>query len=102
MKLLAACDALSTETQVKLLHTPATDRSDKLHPSIVLKALESPNEYVRYAAVRAIPLDEQKEEDRKILEKIASDRSPRVKYAQEERQRNTWHIRIEIEQFEAI
>jgi hypothetical protein len=78
MKLLATWDALSLETQMKLLHALTANPRVGLHSDIALKALESPHAYVRYLAARAMYI---RDEDR---ERIATDVSPLVQYAQEE------------------
>jgi hypothetical protein len=79
IKLLAAWDSLSTETQIRLLavmrekgRTRVGDRP------IWLKALSSPNEYVRYLSAREVryPRDDE------IENKVMSDSSPLVRYSQ--------------------
>jgi len=76
LKLLAAWDSLSAETQIKLLgemsekgRTKASDRP------LWLKALSSPSEYVRYLAGREMRF----KSDDEIENKIMSDASPLVR-----------------------
>jgi hypothetical protein len=76
VKLLAAWDSLSSETQIRLLRemsekgrTKASDRP------IWLKALSSPSEYVRYLAAREMRFTP----DDEIENKIMSDASPLVR-----------------------
>jgi hypothetical protein len=78
MKLLAAWDSLSTETQIRLLsemsekgRTRVTDRP------IWRRALSSPSEYVRYLAAREIRLPR----DNEIENQVMSDSSPLVRYS---------------------
>ena len=82
LKLLAAWDGLSIETQIKVLHE--LTKGGHLHLSfdreIIVKALKSPNEYIRYLAARSRDLDKDKE----MIEQVAADESPLVRYAQEE------------------
>jgi len=82
IKLLAAWNGLSFETQIKLLHALAA--SGRLHLSfhrdIIAKALKSPNEYIRYLAARSHDLDK----DNEMIEQVAADESPLVRNAQEE------------------
>ena len=82
MKILAAWDGLSIETQIKLLHALTKGKYLPLsfHRDIIAKALKSPNEYIRYLAARSRDLDKDKE----MMEQIAADESPLVRYAQEE------------------
>jgi hypothetical protein len=79
MKLLAAWDSLSTETQIRLLaemsekgRTRAGDRP------IWLKALSSPSEYIRYLAAREVGFPR----DDEIKNKVMADASPLVRYSQ--------------------
>jgi hypothetical protein len=97
IKLLAAWDGLTTETQITLLSALASRyggrEEERRHGGsqadrvIWLKALSSANEYVRYLAARALDLnefgksEEQKQADREILARIAADTSPLVRYA---------------------
>lgn len=81
-KLLSAWDGLSIETQIKLLHALADGGRLHLsfHRDVITKALKSPNEYIRYLAARSHDLHE----DIEMIEQIAADESPLVRYAQEE------------------
>src|SRR5208282_681731 len=79
MKLLAAWDSLSAETQIRLLaemsekgRTGAPDRP------IWLKALSSPSEYIRYLAAREVGFSR----DDEIENKVMADASPLVRYSQ--------------------
>jgi len=80
VKLLAASNSLSTETQIRLLgemiekgRTKASDRP------IWLKALSSPSEYVRYLAARETRFDR----DDEIESKVMSDASSLVQSSRE-------------------
>ena len=79
IKLLAAWDALSSETHIRLLmdmrSKGRTRASDRL---ILLKALSSPSEYVRYLAARRIGYLQ----DEEIENKVIADVSPLVRYSQ--------------------
>jgi hypothetical protein len=80
IKLLAAWDSLSTETQIKMLgELSAKGRTKARERPIWLKALSSPNEYVRYVAAKAIRF----EQDDEIERKVASDTSPLVRSSRE-------------------
>lgn len=87
MKILAAWDGLSIETQIKLLHALANGGRLHLsfHRDIIAKALKSPNEYIRYLVARSPDLAE----DSEMLEQVATDESPLVRYAQEEVKRHS-------------
>lgn len=57
MRLLAAFDSLSTETQIRLLTAlVAKNRTELDDRAVWLKALSSQSEYVRYLGARAIAM----------------------------------------------
>lgn len=95
-KLLAAWDGLSVETQIKLLtkleekkdsERRKTPNNEYLYKKVFLKALDSPNSYVRYLAVRNLyPIVEYDEEEvKKLGIKIDKDKSSLVRSAKFER-----------------
>jgi hypothetical protein len=79
MKLLAAWDGVTTETQIKLLRTLAASRlivSEPWDKAIWLRALDSSNEYIRYFAACELRLRWDRSDDARTLqaiEKIQSD-----------------------------
>jgi hypothetical protein len=78
MKLLAAWDSLSTETQIRLLgELSAKNRTGVPDRPIWLKALSSPSEYLRYLAARRVRFPR----DDEIEKKVMSDSSPLVRYS---------------------
>lgn len=83
LKLLAAWDGLSIDTQIEVLWNLGHAEFG-IHSQICERVLQSPNEYVRYLAARYGRLHH--ELDAAIQEKIKSDKSGLVKFAQSEDQ----------------
>ena len=84
-KLLEAWDGLSVETQIKLL-TKIEEKLDRhqfpnntyLYKKVFLKAIDSPNSYVRYLSIRnLVPTMEyeDKTEFNKLIAKVDKDKS---------------------------
>lgn len=89
IKLLAAWDSLSSETQIRLLgemtEKGRTKTSDR---PIWLKALSSPSEYVRYLAARGIRYLR----DEEIEKKVMADASPLVRYSRATAMTSLWDL----------
>lgn len=78
LKLIAAWDGLSTETQIKILSTV-----DFIPDEIKPKGLNSPNDYVRYlVANRFWYSRNDDEDDKKLLKKISEDKNIIVKFSE--------------------
>lgn len=79
LKLIAAWDGLSTETQIKILSV-----CNYIPDEIISKGLDSPNDYVRYLCANHFfcwsDLEKQSELDKQRLEKISNDKSTIVKF----------------------
>src|SRR6266550_8570805 len=104
LKLLAAWDGLSVESQIAIL-TTFRERERSISKDVALQALASPNAYVRYLAAVTVedaavePPDEQVDEDAdasladpdgsqdmlRLAERIQRDDNPLVRYALLER-----------------
>ncbi len=79
LKLLAIWDALSLETQIKILHHFKSSRLD-FPEALKEKILNSPNEYIRYLAASFVGFNENNPKDKNWLDLIAKDTSELVKY----------------------
>ncbi len=96
LKLIAAWDGLSVETQIKIIHAIG----NRLPYEIIAKSLDSPNSYIRYLIAKehywdssyevssnedgTIMSQEENEDynkNKKIVEKILNDKDPLVKSA---------------------
>ncbi len=84
LKLKAAWDGLSVETQIKIFHI----FQDKLPKEIIKKSLFSKNEYIRYLAVKNGNLSDKNHEDQNNIKIINEDNNCLVKYT--ERSSTTW------------
>lgn len=84
LKLKAAWDGLSVETQIKIFHL----FQDKLPKEIIKKSLFSKNEYIRYLAVKNGNLSDKNHEDQNDIKIINEDKICLVKYT--ERSSRTW------------
>ncbi|HBD9450173.1 TPA: hypothetical protein KLD84_000258 [Legionella pneumophila] len=78
LKLKAAWDGLSVETQIKIFHI----FQDKLPKEIIKKSLFSSNEYIRYLAVKNGNLSDKNLEDQNDIKIINEDKICLVKYTQ--------------------
>lgn len=77
LKQCAAWEGLSVESQIIILK-----QDYRVSQEVCIKALDSPNEYIRYLASFRLSLDEDTSEGKIILEKINSDSSPLVRVSQ--------------------
>lgn len=77
LKLLAAWDGLSTETQIKILHTLKGNVPNKLKKI----SLSSNNSYIRFLTVKYARFDKNDNEDKILIDKIRLDESPLVRHA---------------------
>ncbi|HAT9492372.1 TPA: hypothetical protein JBD00_14455 [Legionella pneumophila subsp. pneumophila] len=84
LKLKAAWDGLSVETQIKIFHI----FQDKLPKEIIKKSLFSKNEYIRYLAVKNGNLSDKNHEDQNDIKIINEDKNCLVKYT--ERSSRIW------------
>jgi hypothetical protein len=78
LKLIAAWDGLSIETQIKILH-----KADRIPDEIIKKSLNSNNDYVRYLIVNKFGIyhfEKGNFEEKELFEKISND-SGIAKYA---------------------
>ncbi len=83
MKLLAAWDGLTVESQIKILETlQASSLPEYLFDKVREKAFQSSNAYVRYLAVKELHFRDDDSLDKKELQhSIEQDPSPLVRYS---------------------
>ncbi len=82
VKLVAAWDGLHVETQILILQkVPEPEFPKYLRDKILVKALESPNAYVRYLAARSLHFSKDDDAERQAIKaRIESDPDPLVRY----------------------
>lgn len=84
LKLLAAWDGLSIEAQIKILNTVK-----QIPHQLKLKALSSPNDYVRYLVAEHFCFSglREKNEEKELFEKISTDKNVIIRFTQSQSQK---------------